>query len=246
MDAGRVAEHLVRWLRAEADAASARGVVLGLSGGIDSAVVAVLARRAFRDTHLALLMPIQSEPRDIGDARLLAEQLHLNAKEISLDPVYEVFARVLGTTPEPGEQPDLPLANLKARLRMNTLYYYANRFRYLVVGTANRSELTLGYFTKYGDGGVDLLPLGHMVKSEVREMAVHLGIPQSIVDKPPSAGLWRGLTDELELGFSYAQLEDYLIAGHGDEEVKAKVDQRRRRNAHKLRTPKMPPPHPAS
>ena len=86
------------------------------------------------------------------------------------------------------EKPDLPLANLKARLRMAMLYYHANKFRYLVAGTSNRSELSLGYFTKYGDGGADLLPLGHLVKSEVREFAGHLGVPQEIIDKPPRLG----------------------------------------------------------
>lgn len=244
LDPERVSEHLVRWLQAEVEAAGARGLVFGLSGGIDSAVVARLAWRAFRDTHLALILPIQSDNEDIVDARLVVQEFHLNAKELVLDGVYDVFAPCLGTTPDPGPQPDLALANLKARLRMCTLYYFANRFRYLVAGTGNRSELTLGYFTKYGDGGVDLLPLGHMVKSEVRAMAEHLGVPRSIIDKPPAAGIWRGLTDEGELGFTYGQLEDYLLGGVGDDAVKQKVDQRRRRNAHKLRTPKMPPPHP--
>lgn len=244
LNAERVEEHLVRWLQAEVEAAGARGLVFGLSGGLDSAVVARLAARAFRDTHLALIMPIQSDAGDLLDARLVVEGFHLHAKEVSLEGAYQVLASTLGASPDPGGQPDLALANLKARLRMCALYYHANRFRYLVTGTGNRSELTLGYFTKYGDGGVDLLPLGHMVKSEVRQMAEHLGVPRSVIDKPPSAGIWPGLTDEGELGFTYEQLEDYLIGGIGDDAVKQKVDQRRRRNAHKLRTPKMPPPHP--
>lgn len=244
MDVERIADHLVRWLRDEVESAGARGLVLGLSGGVDSAVVSCLTRRAFPDTHVALALPIQSDPADLADAHFLVEHFRLNSKDIVLDPVYELFARLLGADPDPGRQPDLPLANLKARLRMATLYYYANRFRYLVVGTGNRSEMTLGYFTKYGDGGVDLLPLGHMVKSEVRELAVHLGVPQRIIDKPPAAGTWRGLTDEKELGFSYEQLEDYLLGGIEDAAVKQRVDDRRRANAHKLRTPKLPPPHP--
>jgi len=244
MNAERNAEHLVRWLHDEVETAGARGLVLGLSGGIDSAVVGCLARRAFPDTHLALALPIESDPRDLADAHSVVEHFHLNSKDIGLDAVYELFARTLGARPDAGDNPDLPLANVKARLRMATLYYYANRFRYLVCGTSNRSELTLGYFTKYGDGGVDLVPLGHMVKSEVQEMAVHLGVPERIISKPPAAGIQRGLTDEKELGFSYEQLEDCLLGGAEDEAVRKSVDDRRRANAHKLRTPKLPPPHP--
>ncbi len=246
MNTEAVVAHLTGWIRQEADAGRARGAVFGLSGGIDSAVVATLARQAFPETHLALIIPIHSAQRDLDDARLVVSEFGLNSKELRLDTVYEQFATTLGAASDDAGKPDLALANLKARLRMAALYYHANKFRYLVVGTGNRSELTLGYFTKYGDGGVDLLPLGHLVKSEVRELAEHLGVPQPVVDKPPAAGLWRGLTDEQELGFSYAQLEHYLLDGAGEPTVREKVDARRRANAHKLRTPKMPPPMPSS
>ena len=96
---------------------------------------------------------------------------------------------------------------------MTTLYFVANSLNYLVAGTGNRSELTIGYFTKYGDGGVDLLPIGSLLKSEVRTLAQELGVPQPIIDKPPSAGLWLGQTDEEEMGFTYADLERYLTDG---------------------------------
>nr|MCU0256832.1 NAD(+) synthase [Vicinamibacterales bacterium] len=107
----------------------------------------------------------------------------------------------------------LAQANLKPRLRMTTLYYVANRLNYLVAGTGNRTEIAIGYYTKYGDGGVDLLPLGALVKSEVRALARELGVPAPIIEKPPSAGLWIGQTDEGEMGFTYAELEDYLLRG---------------------------------
>jgi NAD+ synthase len=107
----------------------------------------------------------------------------------------------------------LPLANLKPRLRMSVLYFIANSMNYLVAGTGNRSELTIGYFTKYGDGAADLLPIGRLLKSEVRELAVDLEIPQPIIDKPPSAGLWAGQIDEDEMGFRYGDLERYLVDG---------------------------------
>ena len=107
----------------------------------------------------------------------------------------------------------MPLANVKPRLRMTALYFVANSLNYLVAGTGNRAELTIGYFTKYGDGGVDLLPIGGLLKTEVRAMARELGVPQPIIDKPPSAGLWLGQTDEEEMGFTYAELERYLTVG---------------------------------
>jgi NAD+ synthase len=117
------------------------------------------------------------------------------------------------TTPLDPLRGRVPLANIKPRLRMATLYFYANSLNYLVAGTGNRSELAIGYFTKYGDGGCDLLPIGHLVKSEVRAIARDLNVPQGIVDRTPSAGLWLGQTDEEEMGFTYADLERYLEDG---------------------------------
>lgn len=240
MNAEQLSEGLVNWLRSEVEAAGCRGVVFGLSGGVDSATVAVLARRAFRDAHLAVIMPIESDPRDRDDALLLIEEFRLQHREIDLGPVFDAFARTLGEARESAGN-DLPLNNLKPRLRMATLYFFAGRNDYLVVGTGNRTELTLGYFTKYGDGGVDLLPLGHLVKHEVRELASHLGVPTSIIDKPPSAGMWPGQTDEGELGFSYDDLDRYLVGGHASDALAARVEELRRANAHKLRIPKLPP-----
>jgi NAD+ synthase len=236
----QLSEGLAEWLRSEVEAAGCRGAVFGLSGGIDSATVAVLARRAFRDEHLAVIMPIQSDPRDREDALLVVEKFKIKHRDVDLSPVFGAFAQTLGEEAETTKQ-DLPLNNLKPRLRMATLYYFAARKRYLVVGTGNRTELTLGYFTKYGDGGVDLLPLGHLVKHEVRELASHLGIPASIIEKPPSAGMWAGQTDEGELGFSYDDLDRYLVGGQGSEELGARVEDLRQNNAHKLRIPKLPP-----
>lgn len=241
MNVEQLSDSLVAWLRAEVQAAGCRGVVFGLSGGIDSATVAVLARRAFRDDHLALVMPIRSDPRDREDALLVVEKFQLAHREIDLGSVFEAFSRTVGETPGAGPADDLALNNVKPRLRMVTLYFFASRRRSLVVGTGNRTELTLGYFTKYGDGGVDLLPLGHLVKHEVRELAAHLGVPTSIIEKPPSAGMWAGQTDEGELGFSYDDLDRYLVGGQGSEALATRVEELRRKNAHKLRIPKLPP-----
>lgn len=242
MDSARIVDNLAAWLREEAEAAGASGIVFGLSGGLDSAVVAALVKRAFPDTHLALILPIHTAQSDRDHARQVVEKFGLNARVIELDPVYESLARVLGADPTAEDKPDLSLANLKSRLRMMALYYHANRFRYLVAGTGNRSELSIGFFTKFGDGGADVMPLGHFVKSEVVELANHVGVPQAVIDKPPSADNWRGHTDEMELGFTYEQLEQYVVGALEDESVRERIQSLRRSSSHKLRTPKLPPP----
>jgi NAD+ synthase len=219
------ASSIVDWLRQRATAAGAGGFVVGLSGGIDSAVVAGLCQRAMPRQVIGLIMPCGSDPRDEEDARLVADQFGITAAKIDLEPAYETLAGELGAVVAnlradapahargASDSARMPLANVRARLRMTALYFLANSLGYLVAGTGNRSELTIGYFTKHGDGGVDVLPIGHLFKSDVRQLAKDLGIPQSIVDKAPSAGLWVGQTDEAEMGFGYADLERYLSSG---------------------------------
>jgi NAD+ synthase len=213
---------MAEWLRARVHGAGARGIVVGLSGGIDSAVVARVAQMACPDGVMTVIMPAESDPRDAEDARLVAGAFGLPVTTIDLSRPFDALLvqaqQGLGTWP-PGAAPDdgnsarLAKANLKPRLRMTTLYYVANRLNYLVAGTGNRTEIAIGYYTKYGDGGVDLLPLGALVKSEVRALARELGVPAPVIEKPPSAGLWAGQTDEGEMGFTYAELEDYLLRG---------------------------------
>jgi NAD+ synthase len=123
---------------------------------------------------------------------------------------------------------------------MVSLYYLANQLRYLVVGSSNRSELAVGYFSKYGDGGVDIVPLGNLVKAQVREMARFLGIPHEIIKKPPSAGLWPGQTDEAELGLSYDDIDRYLLTGEADDEVRSKIESRMAAYGHKRQPPALP------
>jgi NAD+ synthase len=218
---------IVEWLRQRLARSAARGFVFGLSGGIDSAVVARLCQLASPGNVVGVLMPCHSDPRDEADARLLADHFQIPAVRVDLAPEYDDFTATLLQTvkglpkelfPDPAHQSEdlkakLPLANVKPRLRMTTLYFVANTLNYMVVGTGNRSELSIGYFTKYGDGGVDLLPIGNLLKSEVRAAARGLGVPDPIIDKAPSAGLWLGQTDEAEMGFTYAELEDYLTKG---------------------------------
>jgi NAD+ synthase len=217
-----LASSMSEWLRARVHEAGARGIVLGLSGGIDSAVVARVAQMAFPDGVMAVIMPADSDPQDAADALLVAETFDLPVMTIDLARPLEALLvqtqQALGTWP-PGSAPDdeklakMAQANLKPRLRMTTLYYVANRLNYIVAGTGNRTEIAIGYYTKYGDGGVDVLPLGSLVKSDVRALARELGVPARVIEKPPSAGLWAGQTDEGEMGFTYTELEDYLLRG---------------------------------
>ncbi len=218
-------ERLAAWMRRQLTAAGARGFVVGLSGGIDSAVVARLAQLAAPGHVLAAILPCQSDPRDEADALLVAQTFSLPIARVDLTATYESLAAAVQTTvkslpadmraapPSDPLRARVPLANMKPRLRMTTLYFLANTLNYLVAGTGNRSELAIGYFTKYGDGGCDLLPIGRLVKREVRALARDLKVPQQIIDRTPTAGLWLGQTDEDEMGFTYADLERYLDDG---------------------------------
>ena len=154
-----------------------------------------------------------------------------------LDAIYDALVGALPTVDGDAGDSQLVAANLKARLRMVILYYFANQLGYAVVGSGNRAELSIGYFTKYGDGGVDILPLGGLVKGEVKELARFLGIPQEIIDKPPSAGLWPGQTDEAEMGLSYQELDHYLLTGEAGRGIKDKIEAMIAASIHKRRPP---------
>ncbi|MCL6641098.1 MAG: NAD(+) synthase [Candidatus Rokubacteria bacterium] len=232
----RTAEHLVRWLRARADDAGAVGAVVAVSGGVDSATVAALCARAFPDTTLGVLLPAHSAPEDRADAERVCAVLGVPSVTVVLDGVYDALVAALRATPQFAEHP-IALANLKPRLRMTTLYYFANRLNRLVVGTGNWSEVHVGYFTKYGDGGVDLLPLGLLTKGEVRALAAHLGVPPDIVTRTPSAGLWPGQTDEDEMGLAYEVLDRYLLTGEAPDDARRRIERLHAASVHKRRPP---------
>ncbi len=251
-DPGATVERIVEFIRSQVEGAGANGVVVGMSGGLDSSVVACLCARALgRERVLGLSMPDENTPeREIEDAREVATKLGIGFKVISIEPIVRSFSATI-----PDFDPGAKVAggNLRARVRMCILYYYANVNGYLVAGTSNRSELRMGYFTKYGDGGADFLPLGSLYKTQVRELARYLGIPQRIIEKPPSAGLWVGQTDEGELGITYEKLDKILMAldrGKREDEIVRelgvepaevrKVLERERLSRHKLRTPPVP------
>ncbi|NLV16086.1 MAG: NAD(+) synthase [Syntrophomonadaceae bacterium] len=229
-----IAENLVKWIGDQVSGAGAKGVVFGLSGGIDSAVVAGLAVRAFPHSTLGIIMPCDSLPEDIEHGGLVADKYGLELKIIDLLPIYESFRNILAG---PADDSPLASANIKPRLRMVTLYYYAQQLNYLVLGTGNRTEWEIGYFTKYGDGGVDLEPIGGLVKSQVRDLAVYLEVPEVIIHKPPSAGLWEGQTDEDELGISYEELDRFILHGQGSDEARQRFEKLQKTSQHKRHLP---------
>ena len=242
------------WLRQHLTISGARGFAVGLSGGIDSAVVARLCQVAAPDNVVGVLMPCHSAAPDLADARALAEHFNIPTMDVDLAPAYDRLVedagaslRQVGSLPAGGTADEdtvtrRPLANLKARLRMSTLYFVANSLGYLVAGTGNRSELMVGYFTKYGDGGCDLLPIGMLVKREVRNLARELEVPEAIIEKPPSGGLWAGQTDEQEMGFTYADLERYEMEGPDavSPALAMRIERLIRTSEHKRSLPPMP------
>jgi len=188
-----------------------KGLVLGLSGGIDSSVVAALAVRAIgKEKVLGLILPNDSLHPDFEkDARELAEQLGIDVKKIPLSDFEAVFVKNID---DELKEEKLVLGNAMARFRMILLYAYANYLGYLVLGTSNKTEILVGYITKYGDGGVDFEPCGGLYKTQIRTLAKYLNIPKAIIAKPPTAGLWDGQTDEGELGITYDNLDLILLA----------------------------------
>lgn len=240
MDKSELADKFVAWIRDRVTEAGCKGVVLGLSGGIDSALVAVLCQRALPRNTLGINLPCYSHPEDEAHARLVADKFFIPYQVIVLDSIYDNLLKLLPDAKAEPAADRLARSNLKVRLRMATLYYHANRLNYLVAGSSNRSELAVGYFTKWGDGGVDIMPIGNLVKQQVVELATFLGIPPVIIGKPPSAGLWPGQTDESEMGLTYAELDRFLTIGRADPAVKTKIQTMMSRSQHKRTMPPIP------
>lgn len=236
-------EQIVKWLQDEVKAAGVQGLLVGVSGGLDSAVVASLIKRAFPEDSLGVPMPLHSNPKDMEDALMVIKDTQINSVVIDLTETHDVMyshinkqLQIKGKSTKKSDR--LADANLRARLRMSALYTLATHYNYLVVGTDNQSEWYTGYFTKYGDGGVDLLPIVDFTKTEVSEMARYLGVPNDIIDKDPSADLWEGQTDEEEMGITYVKIDAYLKGEHVPEQDRILIERMHKQTEHKRRTAK--------
>ncbi len=212
LDAARARKTITDFIKQTAP----NGVVIGLSGGVDSSLVAALCAEALdKDKVLGVIMPsVTTTQEDINDANGFAVTLGIEHKIIDIEGTLSAMKSLLNAEPR-----SLASSNLAPRLRMAILYYYANLLNRIVAGTGNRSEILIGYFTKHGDGGADMLPIGGLYKHEVCELARKIGVPEEIVNKSPSAGLWPGQTDEGEIGLSYAELDKVLAALFDDKET---------------------------
>jgi len=231
---------IVNWLRKQVTLSKAKGIVVGLSGGVDSSVVAALSKEAVGKSNiLALILPCHSQIQDLRDAKLVAKKLGIKTRAVDLSNIYNTSIKILP------KANNLAMANLKPRLRMLVLYYFANKLNYLVCGTGNKSEIRVGYFTKHGDGATDILPIGDLYKWQVKKIAKELGIPNHIITKPPSAGLWPGQTDEGEMGVTYPELDDILSRlEHRKKQILSqakvnKVKQMIKRSEHKRQGPRI-------
>ena len=200
---------ITSFVRHHLEDSRANGLVVGMSGGVDSSLVAKLCvGAAGRDKVVGVWSGEgAAEGQDYGDAMDWAKALGIPLRTVDITPLVASFGHAL----EIKETSRVPLGNVKARVRMIILYYIANTEGRLVMGTGNKSELAMGYFTVFGDGGADFLPIGDLYKTQVREMAAFLGVPKRIIDKVPTAGLWPGQTDEGELGIAYSDLDRVLL-----------------------------------
>lgn len=211
MDISKAKDSIVGFIREKTKEAGIKGAVIGISGGIDSALTAYLTVEALgKENVLGIHMPELSltPAEDVLDASEVASRLGIEFKTVNIS---EILSAYLNTIPESSASRSHANGNLKARIRMSVLYYYANMMSGMVMGTGNKTEILLGYFTKYGDGGVDIEPIGDLYKTEVKEMSALMGVPKEIITKAPSARLWADQTDEDELGITYELLDRFLV-----------------------------------
>ena len=207
MNLEKTKNDILNFIRTKVSESHTDGIVVGLSGGIDSTLAAYLACEAVgKDKVFGITMPSSTTPTEDNVHGIeIAERLGINYKQIAIDSILNEFLSMTQL-----EEDNLAIGNLKARIRMSIIYYHANAKNYLVCGTGNKSEILIGYFTKHGDGACDMEPIGDLYKSDVYRLSEFLDIPHEILDKPPRAGLWNNQTDEDEIGMGYDLLDRIL------------------------------------
>ncbi|MBK2297284.1 NAD(+) synthase [Francisella philomiragia] len=214
---------LIEWLKKICINYPAEGFVIGISGGIDSAVAASLAVKTGLPTTALILPSKNNQDQDMKDGLELIKNLDIEHHIVPIQPAYDTFIEsTLNFTNSQNDRQHIIKGNAQARLRMMYLYAYAQQNNRIVIGTDNACEWYMGYFTKFGDGAADILPLVNLKKSQVFEMGKYLKVPQNIIDKAPSAGLWQGQTDEDEMGVTYQEIDNFLDG----KEVSAKALER--------------------
>lgn len=226
----------VEFIRNYVKSAGADGIIFGNSGGKDCALVGILCKMACEKT-VSVIMPCQSSVNfgsDAADGNLLSQQFGIETRVVDLSEHKELFCK---SVEEHVELNDKAVSNIAPRLRMITLYTMAAAENLMVAGTGNRSEIYMGYFTKWGDGAYDFDPISDLTVTEVYEFLRYLGAPESIITKTPSAGLYEGQTDEQEMGVSYSEIDNLILNGEASPEAKAIIDRYHRISAHKRRMP---------
>lgn len=232
-------EEITKWIKAYVDETKAEGVVIGNSGGKDCATVIALATKALGKEHvLTIAMPCNSIKADIEDAKLVADAFGVPLLKIDLSETYQTLENEIekvikevieGKEEWRGREAKI---NTKPRLRMTTLYYVAQNLNYLVAGTGNKCEATVGYTTKWGDNASDFNPIGEFTVEEVLSIGKYLGVPDKIINKAPNDGLG-GLTDEEKLGVTYKQIAEYVETGKTEEKAMEIIKQKENASAHK-------------
>ncbi|MDO5090307.1 MAG: NAD(+) synthase [Cardiobacteriaceae bacterium] len=237
------ADYLVDWLETERrDFYQMDGYVLGVSGGVDSAVAAHLLARTGAPVY-GLILP-SAISGDTGDAHAVLKSAGIPGEEISIAPLYDTLAASVAHAVASSADPNILSGNIQARLRMICLYTVAQSRRALVVGTDNAAEWLMGYFTKFGDGAADVVPLIHLRKEEIYALGQALGVAENILRKAPSAELWQGQTDESEMGVRYADIDAHLRGEPISREARERINHWHGRSHHKREMPRRPPRRP--
>lgn len=251
MNVEKTKDDIVKFIQSKVSEAKTDGIVVGLSGGIDSTLIAYLACEAVgKENVFGIIMPSTTTPtEDKIHGISIAQGLGIDYKEIAIDSILNEFLFMTQL-----EEDNLAIGNLKARIRMSIIYFYANQKKYLVSGTGNKSEIIIGYFTKHGDGACDIEPIGDLYKTDVFKLSRHMGVPEDIIDKPPRAGLWNNQTDEAEIGMSYDLIDQilyqYCEKSKKDKEISEMLEipvddvdmiiDKINRNKHKSKVPESP------